>query len=310
MDIMNFVYKLLLAAGCVVATTFLQANADDFKFVLGDQTESNPVSSFYEQEQAYREFKRECLMRGYDEKVAADAAFVEGCEELIKDETEGLDKLAAFEQLREERKVRCEAVDEAYKDSIAAWKEAYKERRAEEYRAYERYLSAYIDVRASKPIGETLATAAVNPQAEGSDAPSTDASATLNHDVIKEMVDASVAERLAAVDEEETSDANESLAARDVRKLVIPRESGLVYVPGSVGDNAKMHVRGKLKKCARFWVGEVNEETETGVAFDIEMQPTQSGKKRARVSLDPVAVFKYSDEYIEERIAEEIEKLK
>ena len=244
----------------------LQTQADDFKFKLGEPSEVNPVSLFYEQEQQYREFKRERLISGYEEKVAADAAFLEGCEALIKNESEDVDKLAEFARLKDERKARCDSIDEDYKAAIAAWKEVYKERREQEYRAYEFCLSAYIDVRSPREI---------------------------EPDTEKEEIE-------------------QESAAVEVQPVTLTRarESGLVYVPGSVGDDAKMHLRGNLKKCARFIVSEVDSEEETGVAFEIEMTSVKKGKKRPHISLDPVAVFKYSDEYIEQRLTEELAKLK
>ena len=272
------ILPLLFVATFVATSLSQRASADDFKFSLGDIGEVNVVSPFYEQEQQYRLFKRESLMQGYEEKAAADAAFVEACEELIKDETEGLDKLAEFNRLKEERKAACEKVDEWYREAKAQWKEAYKERRAQEYRNYEYHMSAYILVKAPRPLEEILKE---EPTEEAQSA----------EEAAEETVD-----------EEEPRDDN-------VCKLTVSRESGMVYVSGSVGDDAKMHLRGNLKKRNKFVVTEVDDENETGVSFEIEMQEAKKGKKRPHIALDPIAIFKYSDEYIEKCLAEEIEKL-
>ena len=272
------ILSLLLAATFVATALSQRANADDFNFSLGDVAQVNVVSPFYEQERQYRDFKRESLMQGYEEKAAADAAFVEACEALIKDETEGLDKLAEFNRLREERKAACEKVDEWYRETKAQWKEDYKERRAQEYRNYEYHMSAYILVKAPRPLEEIL-----------------------KEEPTEEVQNVEEAAE-ETVDEEEPREP-------DVCKLTVRRESGMVYVSGSVGDDAKMHVRGNRSKCSAFVVAEVDDENETGVSFEIEMQEAKKGKKRPHIALDPVAVFKYSDEYIEARIADEIEKL-
>ena len=289
MNKQSCILSLLLVATFVVTSISKRANADDFQFTLGDIAEVNPVSPFSEQEQQYREFKRERLIEGYNDKVAADAAFVEACEALIKDETEGLDKLAVFTRLKEERKARCDEIDEWYKAAKATWKEEYKERRLREYRDYEYHLSAYILVKAPRPLAEINAKKASEEEAQ-------DAIQNTN----------SVPARVEVAEE---SDADEETTGSDVYKLTRSRESGMVYVSGSVGDDAKMHVRGNRSKCSAFVVDEVNDENETGVSFVIEFPEAKKGKRRPHIALDPIAIFKYSDEYIEKHIADEIEKL-